>query len=311
MPDSINVASVVLNYNSSHDLAVFLPQLKAQRGTAHVVVVVDNASKPEEVERAREIFSRTWPDGVAGATTDITSHIEHSAAPAPAYLVLHDRNGGYSAGNNVGIRLAECLGAAAVLIANPDMRIDNPDYVAQLYETLMREPDNVIAASRVVGLDGQDQSPLTELAYWEELLWPVVVLRNKVGKPISHVAVPAGEQPVTVQKVSGCCLMLRTGFLRDNGYLDEGVFLYCEEPILSEQVRRARGRIVFQPRLEAVHAHQKKSKGSPSRNMLRHIESRQYFIRHYANRGPLAKFGLSVSYALLKLAHRIRLRLRP
>ncbi len=29
-----------------------------------------------------------------------------------------------------------------------------------------------------------------------------------------------------------------------------------------------------------------------------------------ANHGPIAKFGLSVSYALLKLAHRIRVRLR-
>jgi GT2 family glycosyltransferase len=311
MPGPIHVASVVLNYNSSQDLAVLLPQLKAQRGIVHVVVVVDNASRAEEVERAKDVFSRTWPDGVAGATTDITANTDRTAAPASAYLVIHDRNGGYSAGNNVGIRLAEGFGAAAVLIANPDMRLDNPDYVAQLYETLMQEPDTVVAASRVVGLDGRDQSPLTELAYWEELLWPAVVLRNMVGRPISHVAVPAGEQAVAVQKVSGCCLMLRTSFLRDNGYLDEGVFLYCEEPILSEQVRRVRGRIVFQPRLKAVHAHQKKSKGNPSRNMLWHIESRQYFIRHYANRGQIAKFALSVSYALLKLAHRIRLRLRP
>lgn len=311
MQDLIRLASVVLNFNSSHDLAVLLPQLKAQRGIPHAVIVVDNASRPEEVERAKEIFTQTWPDGVAGATADITARIEGAGPPASAYLVLHDRNGGYSAGNNVGIRLADKLGASAVLIANPDMRLDNPDYAAQLYDTLMGEEHNVIAASRVVGLDGRDQSPLTELAYWEEFLWPVVVLRNRLGKPISHVVVPAGDQPVAVEKVSGCCLMLRTDFLRSNGYFDEGVFLYCEEPILSEQVRRVRGRIVFQPRLKAVHAHVKTSKGNPSRNMLRHIESRNYFIRYYARHGPVAKLGLSVSYALLKLVHRIRSRLSP
>lgn len=309
MQDLIRLASVVLNFNSSHDLAVLLPQLKVQRGIPHAVIVVDNASRPEEVKRAMEIFSQTWPDGVAGTKADITARIESAGPPALAYLVLHDRNGGYSAGNNVGVRLADRLGASAVLIANPDMRLANPDYAAQLYVTLMGEEQNVIAASRVVGLDGQDQSPLSELSYWEELLWPVVVLRNMLGRPISHVVVPASDHPVTVLKVSGCCLMLRTAFLRGNGYFDEGVFLYCEEPILSEQVRRARGRIVFQPRLMAVHAHEKKSKGNPSRNMLRHIESRSYFIRHYANYSPSATFGLSVSYALLKLAHRIRLRL--
>lgn len=309
MQAPIHVASIVLNHNGSNHLAVLLPQLKAQHGIGHAVIVVDNASRPEEVGLARDVFFLTWPDGMAGATTEILTRIATSGVAAPAYLVLHDRNGGYSAGNNVGIRLAEKLGATAVLIANPDMRIDNPDYAAHLYGTLMREPENVIAASRVVGLDGRDQSPLTELSYWEELLWPVVVFRNRLGKPISHVVVPDGESPVAVEKVSGCCLMLRTDFLRGNGYFDEGVFLYCEESILSEQVRRIRGRIVFEPGLKAVHAHEKTSKGNPSRNMLRHIASRSYFIRHYTNHGPIAKFGLQVSYALLKIAHRIRLRL--
>jgi GT2 family glycosyltransferase len=310
MQDSTRVGTIVLNYNSSHDLGVCLPQLKAQRGVPHVVFVVDNASRPEEVERARATFARTWADGVAGTTAQIARCIEDGLPRAPAYLVLHDSNGGYSAGNNLGIRLAERLGAGAVLIANPDMRIENPDYVAELYATLMREPGSVVAASRIVGLDGEDQSPLTELAYWEELFWPLVALRNKLGKPISHVAVPSGHDPVAVAKVSGCCLMLRTDFLRSNGYLDEGVFLYCEEPILSAKVRRARRSLVFDPRLVAVHAHEKKSKGNPSRNMLRHIESRTYFIRNYADHGPVARFGLSLSYGLLKVVHCIRLRLR-
>jgi GT2 family glycosyltransferase len=310
MEHSILVASIVLNYNSSHDLAVLLPQLKAQRGVPHVVIVVDNASRLEEVQRAKDAFLLAWPDGAVGPSADVAALSEQQWVRASAYLMLHDRNGGYSAGNNVGIRLAEKLGADAVLIANPDMRLEDPDYVAALYDTLMADRANVVAGSRIVGLQGEDQSPLTELTYWEELLWPFVVLRNALGKPISHVSVPQGRQPVPVQKVSGCCLMLRTDFLRSNGYLDEGVFLYCEEPILAEQVRRAHGRIVFEPRLQAVHAHKKSSKGNPSRNMLRHIESRMYFIRRYANHGSIAQFGLSLSYALLKLAHRIRLRLR-
>jgi GT2 family glycosyltransferase len=308
MEHSILVASIVLNYNSSHDLAVLLPQLKAQLGVPHVVIVVDNASRPEEVQRAKDAFLLAWPDGAVGPSADVAALSEQQRVRAPAYLILHDRNGGYSAGNNVGIRFAEALGAGAVLIANPDIRLDDPDYVSALYDTLMGDRANVIAASRIVGLDGEDQSPLTELAYWEELLWPVVVLRNALGRPVSHVSLPPGELPVPVEKVSGCCLMLRTDFLRSNGYLDEGVFLYCEEPILAEQVRRARARIVFQPRLRAVHAHRKGSKGNPSRNMLRHIESRMYFIRRYARHGPIAQFGLVLSYALLKLAHRIRLR---
>lgn len=137
----------------------------------------------------------------------------------------------------------------------------------------------------------------------------MVVLGNKLGKQISHVVVPTSRQPVPVDKVSGCCLMLRSEFLRRNGYFDEGVFLYCEEPILSEKVRRARGRIVFQPRLLAVHAHEQKSKGIPSRNMLRYVDSRRYFTLHYANHRRIAKLGLSLSYVLLKWAHRIRLQL--
>jgi len=308
MQEVIRAVSVVLNFNSSHELCELLPQLEAQRGVPHAVIVVDNASRSEEVSRAKEIFSQTWPYGLVGSTAEITASIKHAVTPSRAYLVLHEHNGGYSAGNNVGIRLAEELGAAAVLIANPDMRLEDPNYVAQLYETLVGERSNLIAASRIVGLNGLDQSPLRELSYWEELLWPIFALRNKLFKPSSHVVLPPGNQPAAVRKVSGCCLMLRLDFLRGNGYLDEGVFLYCEEPILAEKVRRAGGHIVFQPHLLAVHAHRKSIKGNPSRNMLQHIKSRCYYLRHYSNYRPIARACLFVSYALLRFAHLIRLR---
>ena len=303
------MASVVLNYNSSRDLSLLLPQLKAQGGIRHTVIVVDNASRPDEAALARHAFLEAWPDGFAGSVSDVVAHASLHDVVAPAYLAFNDGNDGYSAGNNIGARIAGELGADAVLIANPDMRIDDIHYVARLHDTLVREPAYLVAASRIVGLDGKAQSPLSELSYWEEFFWPLVALRNKFGKPISHVLTPAGEQPVPVEKVSGCCLMLRSDFLRDNGYLDEGVFLYCEEPILAAQVRRAHGLIVFDPRLLAVHAHEKRSKGIPSRNMLHYIESRRYFTRRYSRHGRIARLGLSFSYGLLKVAHGIRLKL--
>ena len=96
-------------------------------------------------------------------------------------------------------------------------------------------------------------------------------------------------------------------FLRATNYLDEGVFLYCEEPILAARVRRAGGHIVFVRSLSAVHAHVRSEKGSSSGRMLLFIKSRRYYLIRYSSYGSLQRLLLGASYQLLTALHKIRM----
>jgi GT2 family glycosyltransferase len=307
IPAAPNVAVVILNYNSDADLKVSAEQIAAQQGVRLSIIVVDNASAPAGVARVKEWLGRWRPDAMSGSEQEVTDRIRSGVsfgAGAPAvFFVENSRNGGYSAGNNSGIRIARALGAEAVLIANPDIRVDDPHYVRDLAAHLLADPRNFVAASRIVGLDGVDQNPLREASFAEELAWPRYLL--PFSKRWTYV-IPTADAPVEVPKVSGCCLMLRSDFLERIGNFDEHVFLYCEEPILSAQVRQLNGRILYVPSLRAVHAHVKSEKGSVARRMLQYIESRRYYLTNYSGYGALRRKLLLASYAALALVYRVR-----
>lgn len=304
------VAVVMLNYNSERDLMTSAPQFAAQADVKQALILIDNASSPESVKTIRAWLANWRPDAVVGTLTEIEAWVaqnpELAREPGGVYLILSSENRGYSAGNNIGIRLADILDADAVLIANPDMRIEDPHYLSELTKQLFANEQNYVAASRILGLDGKDQNPLREPSFWEELLWPRVFL-TQFFKPISYVVPISGGKPVRVHKVSGCCLLLRMSYLKVAGYLDENVFLYCEEPILASRVHSASGYIVLVPSISAVHAHVRSEKGNSSRRMLLFIKSRCYYLKSYSSYNLLQRFFLQMSYLVLQGLHRLKL----
>lgn len=310
LTDCRHVASVVLNFNSDSDLFESVPQLARQEGITHSLIIVDNASEESCLQRIQNWLLRVYANAVIGTPREIEEWINKNRANARSgghvFLVLNEVNSGYSAGNNVGIRIANSLGVDAVLIANPDMRIEDPYYISELTQQIFSNEQNYIAASRILGLDGKDQNPLREPTFWEELFWPRYYV-SKFLKPISFIIPVSGDEPVRVPKVSGCCLLLRMSYLKADGYLDEGVFLYSEEPILAASVHRAKGHIIFIPSTSAVHAHVSSQKDNSSMRMLLSITSRQYYLRHYSGYTATQRFFLSISYGLLAKLHSVKL----
>lgn len=306
---SRHVAVVVLNYNSERDLMVSAPQLAAQTHVKNTLILVDNASRADSVDQLKSWLLAWRPDAVIGMQAEVDRWIENNPVaagePGRIYFITHHENRGYSAGNNIGIRLADMLGADAVLIANPDMRIEDPSYVATLAQNLFSDERHYVAASRIVGLDGRDQNPLREPLFWEEILWPLYIARRWF-KWNTYVQQVDETRAIAVPKVSGCCLLLRMTFLRSTGCLDENVFLYCEEPILSARVRTAGGVVLYVPALTAVHAHVASEKGDSALRMPKFITSRKYYLRVYGGYKGWRLKALEMSYDLLALAHQIR-----
>lgn len=298
------IGAVVLTYNSSADLPACLAGLVAQTDVDLKVIVVDNASRPEERARMEADFRAALPEGRVLAAADAGAA---AVAALPAVFLRSETNGGYSAGNNIGARLAVGAGCEAVLIANPDVRIEDPGYLSGLWAEMRAVPDCVVGASRLVTLFGQDEHPLRETGFWEELLW-IRQSGPRIFRPAPKVIPPIGSAPVEAEKLHGSCLLIRAQFLQDTDFLDEHVFLYSEEPILAARVRAAAGRMMVFPKFRAVHAHVASTKGNPSRRMLQFITSRLYYLEKYTNYGPIKRSALRLSYGLLAGLHRIRAR---
>jgi GT2 family glycosyltransferase len=298
------ICLVVLNYNSENDLIALLKQISQQTDIAFSIIIVDNASNKHSIEIISNWMEEFFLSVVSGDEKEVLSWL-HLNPNRPVdlntvFFVKNTINKGYSAGNNAGIRIAEALNANAVLIVNPDMQITNKKYISILSTILFENPKNTIVASAIRGVDGKHQNPLREATFWEEFFWP-----RQFFKEVSYIQKIESDIAMRVQKVSGCCMMISMDFLKKNNYLDEGIFLYCEEAILSSQVKNTDGRVIFVPYIDAVHAHIKSNKGNVSKRMLLYIKSRKYYLSKYSGYNVFQVLLLKISYLPLEVYHNI------
>jgi GT2 family glycosyltransferase len=301
------VGAVVLTYNSAADLPTSLDGLLAQQEIDTRIIVIDNASTPESLATMENVFRSRFPDGVI---VDIADANPTYLDNATAIFVRNTHNRGYSAGNNIGARLAVYSGCDAVLIINPDIRISDHHLASTLWLGMQSSERCLIAAPRIVALDGRDEHPLREPSFWEDFLW-IRQYGPRKFRPPPYVITPSGTAPIEAEKLHGSCLMIRSCFLEHMGFLDEKVFLYSEEPILAARVRSAVGVMIVFPELKVTHAHIASTKGNSSRRMIHFIRSRLYYFDTYSNHGPIKRVALHASYRLLELLHRTKARFDP
>src|SRR5579864_5370352 len=108
------VSAIIVNWNGAEHLRICLPSLLSQSFSSLEVIVVDNASKDDSADVARELQARWLP-------------LEENLGLAPAL--------------NRGAAIAR---GEFLLFVNNDMRFDR-EFVSTLVETL-RSDDSVFAA---------------------------------------------------------------------------------------------------------------------------------------------------------------------
>jgi len=296
------IGAVVLTYNSSEELPDCLAGLKAQTGVELNLIVVDNASRPDERARMETDFLIALPEGRVLDATEADSGI--SPIP-PAAFLRNETNNGYSAGNNIGARMAASIGCDAVLIINPDVRLDNPRYILTLCKLIWADQKTAVACSALHNLLGMQENPMREPGFIVEFLWPVEMIAAGLFRFRKNTP-PLPDGQCRVEKVSGACFMIRTDFLLHIGFFDEVVFLYCEEAILMAQVRDAGWDMMMDPSINALHAHLKQNKTNSLRRFSIWTESRRKFHMYYGGYSPFRQSLLAASRGIILTLIRIK-----
>ena len=270
------VLSIILNYNSISDSRKCIAYLKKQSYPVDIVLI-DNNSK------------------------DNKNDLQQLCIENNAIFIERLENDGYSAGNNIGLKYARKYDYDYALIINPDVEIRDPEYIKKA--VVMLENDNEIAVlgSNILHLEGHRQNPMREPSYWEELFWPVEYIKSKFGIKNSYVIQNAKSG--YCEKVSGCCFFIDVHFAEDIGYLDETVFLYCEEPILAAKVKKFNRKEYYYSEIIAYHMHKASEKGDSSIRLKQFYKSRKYYLINYSGYRQLAiellQFSKNIQLKLL------------
>jgi N-acetylglucosaminyl-diphospho-decaprenol L-rhamnosyltransferase len=222
----MDLSIVIVSYNTKEHLVACLASLLSHPpATSHEIIVVDNASA----------------DGSADAVGRFRG----------VRLVRLEKNVGFAAGNNAGIRVST---GANLLLLNSDTTVP-PNAIDRMLDRLEREPDVAVIGPRLVDGEGRAElsfgKMITPLNEWQQGRL-IRGLADNDPAIVSQVEAMTREEQ-RPDWVTGACLLVRRADADAVGLLDERFFMYTEDVDFCASIR-ARGRqILFLPSIEIVH----------------------------------------------------------
>jgi GT2 family glycosyltransferase len=268
------VGVVIVHYPSAEDVEQCVESLTGAGDVIADMVVVDNAS----------------PDRLTPAICRDRS-IEVLRCP-----------------DNVGFARAANLGARRVcgdllLFLNPDVRVC-PSDLAELVETLQGEARIGAVAPNLLLPDGRSQvgaggylPTLRSVAAHSFFLprWlpggfdkPFMVRLVRAGQRASDRDRGNGRELVSLDWVSGACMMVRRTAFEEVGGFDESFFLYGEDIDLGRRLRAAGWQVVMRPDVAVRHLHSPNDASEARASVTAWIDGLDDYYRRHTPRSRRA-----------------------
>ena len=300
-------------------------RIEAQAGpsvaTCPLLVVIVNYKTADLTIRCLETLGPEF-DEIPGARVTVVENASgdgETLARAIAdlgwgsWVTLEDtgRNGGFSAGNNAGIRpaLESADPPRHVLLLNADTEV-RPGALRTLIAFMDAHPKVGIAGSSFENLDGSDWTlafrfftPIGELTRGME-----IGVVNKLMRPWVINRFMEQDRPQPVDWVAGASMMIRSEVFDAVGLMDEAYFLYFEEVDFCLQASRAGWPCWYVPQSRVMHIGGQSTKLTerdrrPNRLPAYWYASRsRYFRKNFGLIGAIvADLGFGVGFAIRKL----------
>ena len=253
----MDVSIIILSYNTSRLTkkcveSVFSSVETSEDFTAEVIVL-DNASTDSSVKMLK-FFEKNHPSAVNFK------------------LLASKENLGFAKGNNRAVQQAT---SENILFLNSDIEV--VDNAISLFVSWFNESHYSIAGAHLVFGDGKIQ-PSAGRFYSLPIAFFALFLKGDSWGASRF----SPRSPMSVDWVSGACLLIKKHvFERVNGF-DENIFMYWEEVDLQYKARQLSYTTGFYPYAQFIH-HEGKSSNSRTYPILRVFEGYLYFYeKHYS-----------------------------
>ena len=327
------IAVIIVEYNTPERTARYVQDLvrscdePSREGLSFVIV--DNSCRPDNEGIFREALARYQAEETAAAAAADDAAAADAVGAAgktgggqhfpPLTYVHAPSNLGFARGNNLGVKHAnELYDPEYYLFSNTDIELPEKLELSRLQKVLEEHPEMAVAGPRVTGPDGVTQSPsprpeIVGRHIISNLLWPVNLFIPAIHK-LNRYAV---DDPVTgpAYYVVGAFMLVRRSSFEAVGGFDEHTFLYMEEGILAERLRRL-GLGEYYVDEVAIRHEEGGSTGSTRTrdrkaldNLLkkrkRVFDSEMYYFRKYRKTPDLLLSAASFSFAFFCLKLRL------
>lgn len=227
------------------------------------------------------------------------------------WCISASENLGYAKGNNLGVKILKNSGIHYdyFLFSNDDIEIMVPDTLSKLGAVMKQDGDIAGVGPRVIGLDGNDQSPHTRyISPQRQIGWKLLPFLRKKHKSSNIYAnnssldiaetSKAQQKKITATQaislasetppargvcywVSGAFMMVRAERFEAVGGFDSRTFLYFEEVILAERFLRHGWHFVFEPSVTVIHYEGGSTTVKSAQRNAIEMESRMLYYKEY------------------------------
>lgn len=291
---------VVVSYHNAEDTSKYVTKQLVRLSDDYRVVVV-------AVDANEKYGQKLAADCGLAFINSPKQVVQHSKG----WCIAAKENLGYAKGNNLGVEILKNNGIHFdyYLFSNDDIEIMTPDALSILGNA-MREDENIAGIGpRIIGLDGNDQSPHTRyISLQRQIGWKLLpflrkkrrssaIYTNKSSLSVAEASKAQQEKFTATQAitrasknpptrgtcywVSGAFMMVKADrFEAVNGF-DSRTFLYFEEVILAERFKRYGWHFAFEPSATVVHYEGGSTTVKSNRRDTIEMESRMLYYKEY------------------------------
>lgn len=284
--ESTRCGVVILNYNTYDDTRLCVESIKRYEGNASYsfkIYIVDNQS----------------PDGSGDRLADL-----YRANEGSIDVCFADSNGGFSKGNNIGIRKALADGCDYVFLLNSDIELLN-NALTIMTDVFENSLDIAIVGPAVFDQNGRYAQFARKALTAKSLFWstkPFECLSKKRRDKLRIFEYDQNDDFVFSGIVSGCCFGIRSSWIKANGLLDERVFMYYEEDILAHKLITSGNVSCICHNAKVIHKEGVSTKRVSKDGLLfqrfHRWNSSVYVISHYGRNPRWSIWGASAFFSL-------------
>ncbi|MGC9522177.1 MAG: glycosyltransferase family 2 protein [Anaerolineae bacterium] len=274
--DDLDVGIVIVNWNTRELLRRCLDSVFSSEGVTMRVCVVDNDSQDGSAEMVATAYPQT-------------------------YLIHNDRNVGYPAANNQGLRAfgfgrspsQQHRGGAVpryALLLNADTEIP-PDGLAEIIAFADARPMTGVVGPKLVRPDGS-----LDLACRRSFPSPRVSFYRITGLSKLFPSSPRfarynltyldEDEIAEVDSVVGAFMLVRREAIEQVGLLDEAFFMYGEDLDWAFRIKEAGWRVFYYPAVTVRHVKRASSRQNPRAQVEFWRAMEIFYRKHYAAQTP-------------------------
>jgi hypothetical protein len=271
IPTFLPISTIIVNYNAGPDLVRVIEAVISQ---TNEVILVDNASEDQSTDLVEARFSSN----------------------SQLRIIRNHSNLGFAKACNIGARAAS---QPSLFFLNPDC-ICEPESLARLYQALMQNPEAGMVGGLLLNPDGSEQAGGRRLTptpgrtlvsgFGLQRLtkrWPNLLVDFNLHQQ------PLPANPISVEAISGACMLVKPEALAQVGLWDEGYFLHCEDLDWCMRFTQAGWQILFVPNATFRHAQGTCSEARPLFvEWHKHKGMSRFYYKFFRKNYPLPLFWL-------------------